>query len=171
MDFYKHEKNFIIYIFYGSEKGFSKSIAEHLSIKMKENKVYGIKIDIMNNFFNYKLNKGDITFFITSTCALGDFPSNAKSFVKYLVDTKINNLEYTVLAIGDSTYEEYCNAGKRLDTLLKKAGGKDFKSITLFDESIHDNEEIEVWFEDCSNYVSEYKKKLYNWFIKSMSSP
>ena len=170
MSFFTHEKNFTVHIFYGSEKGFSKSIAENLSERMRKNKIQTINIDIMNNFFNYVIKEGDITFFITSTCVLGEFPSNAKKFAKDIVNMKIDNLKYTVLAIGDSNYEDFCYAGKRLDILLKNAGGVSFKPITLFDDSIHDNEEIESWIEESKQYVSKYKNNLYNWFIKSMSS-
>lgn len=83
MNFFGVEKQFTIYIFYGSEKGFVKSIANVFFDKLKkESKLSNIKLDVINNFFNYTINKGDFIFFLISTTGDGELPENAKKFRK-----------------------------------------------------------------------------------------
>ena len=55
---------------------------------------------------------------IVSTHGEGDPPQSALDFFDYVEGPKapkLNALRFAILALGDSTYEHYCEAGKRLD--------------------------------------------------------
>lgn len=169
MEYFNIQKNFTVYIFYGSETGLSKSIGEIFLTQLKKLSLYQVKIDVMNNFFKYDIKLGDLCFFIISTTGEGEFPKNAIEFHKKIRKVKTDNIEYSLLALGNSNYKHFCHAGKITDRLLKFSGAKNFNQITLFDDAIDDNDIIEKWMCKNKKYIVEYKNKLFNWFIQSMS--
>ena len=61
---------------------------------------------------------------VTSTSGDGEFPHNAAVFWEELQSCtqSLSGLNYAVLALGDSTYNFFCNAGRLLDTQLEKLG-------------------------------------------------
>lgn len=64
---------------------------------------------------------------ITSTYGDGDMPDNAQPFWDWLKTDSakvMSHLHYAVLALGDSKYEHFCAAGKRIDSRLEELGAK-----------------------------------------------
>jgi sulfite reductase (NADPH) flavoprotein alpha-component len=64
---------------------------------------------------------------ITSTYGDGDMPDNAQNFWNWLqcdAAKALAHLEYSVLALGDSHYEHFCAAGKKIDERLEHLGAK-----------------------------------------------
>ena len=62
---------------------------------------------------------------IVSTHGEGDPPQPAADFFEFVEGRKAPSLEgmrFAVLGLGDSTYEYYCEAGKRLDRRLEELG-------------------------------------------------
>lgn len=62
---------------------------------------------------------------VCSTFGEGEFPDNALLFWEALsADTaeRLEHLHFTVLALGDTSYELFCNAGKLLDERLETLG-------------------------------------------------
>ncbi|OFJ55150.1 diflavin oxidoreductase [Mycolicibacterium grossiae] len=69
----------------------------------------------------------DATHFVVvcSTFGEGEFPDNALLFWEALSAAdavRLDHLSFAVLALGDTSYESFCNAGKLLDTRLEELG-------------------------------------------------
>tara|TARA_B100000676_G_C17399444_1_gene494237 strand:- start:160 stop:567 length:408 start_codon:yes stop_codon:yes gene_type:complete len=63
---------------------------------------------------------------VTSTTGEGDLPTNGEDFWDDLkgYEQNFNNLNYSVCALGDSSHNIFCGAGKKVDEKLSQLGAK-----------------------------------------------
>ncbi|SET68510.1 flavodoxin domain-containing protein [Thalassotalea agarivorans] len=85
----------------------------------------------------------------TSTHGNGDFPENIEQFVEDLTHSEepLADLNFAVVAIGDSNYDTFCHAGKNLEKLLLSKGCKKITDTLLLDmaEDIDPEALAETW--------------------------
>lgn len=64
--------------------------------------------------------------FVVSTYGEGDPPDVATVFARQVLahPAQLPHLEYAVLALGDSSYQQFCGFGRRLDDWLVRAGAR-----------------------------------------------
>ncbi|SDH02971.1 sulfite reductase (NADPH) alpha subunit [Alteribacillus persepolensis] len=131
-----------ITILYGSQTGNSQSIAEEAGEKLK-GQGYDITLSSMDEFKPKALKKVDQLLVIVSTHGEGDPPDNALSFYEFLQGRrapKLENLRYSVLALGDTSYEFFCQTGKDFDKRLEELGAV----------RVHDRVDCDVDFEESA---------------------
>ena len=172
MDYFT-KKNISVYIFFGSQTGYSKSVAYELNKKIINRvRPMNINIDILNNFLNYNIKQDDFTIILLSTTGDGEFPDNSNKIFKSLRKNKtldLDNINYCLLGFGDSNYNSFCHSSKVLDRLLKKRKAIKFIETEFNDDSLNSNKTIDAWMEKVVLYLQNYKNTLFDWFINSMT--
>ena len=112
-------------ILFGSETGNSRALAQALSEAAREVGRQPTVVDIADYKARQLRDEQDLLI-VVSTYGEGDPPQGAADFFEFLDSRKapkLPDLRFAVLALGDSTYERYCEAGKRLDRRLEELGG------------------------------------------------
>lgn len=113
-------------VLFGSQSGNSHGLAKKLVKKLEEQ---GLKttLSAMSDFKPNTLKKVQDLLLVVSTHGEGEPPDNAISFYEFLHSKrapKLDDLRFSVLALGDTTYEFFCQTGKDFDKRLEELGGK-----------------------------------------------
>lgn len=113
-------------VLYGSQTGNSHSLANKLSKKLEEES-FQVTLTSMSDFKPNGLKKIENLFIVVSTHGEGEPPDSAIPFYEYLHSKrapKLEGLRYSVLALGDTSYEFFCQTGKDFDKRLEELGGE-----------------------------------------------
>lgn len=111
-------------ILYGTQSGNSKYIAKETS-KMLASKGILSRVVNLSKFRASELLSERKVLIIVSTHGEGDAPSSAQKFISSLEGcSSLAHLEYSVCALGDSSYEHYCATGRFLDAQLQLLGAQ-----------------------------------------------
>jgi sulfite reductase (NADPH) flavoprotein alpha-component len=115
-------------IIFASQTGNAKGVAEALEQEAKAN---GIAVELFDasDYKGKNLAKETHVIIVASTNGEGEAPDNAIELHEFLQSKKapkLPNLQYGVIALGDSSYEFFCQTGKDFDTYLSKLGAKPF---------------------------------------------
>ncbi len=111
-------------ILYGSQTGNSQGLAEKYASALKAQNV-DVTISSLGKFKATNLKKITNLLLIVSTHGEGDPPDQAIQFYEFLHSKrapKLEHLHYSVLALGDSSYEFFCKTGKDFDEQFAKLG-------------------------------------------------
>ena len=113
-----------ITILFASQTGNSQKIAHKLASAIQdENNT--VTVASTADFKVNNLKKLDHLFIVASTHGEGEPPDNAISFYEYLHSKRapqLNDVKYSVLALGDTSYEFFCKTGIDFDERLKALG-------------------------------------------------
>lgn len=111
-------------ILYGTQTGNAEGVANDAAAAAKlqgfDVKVSGLDEIELDEFAGCKY-----VLIVTSTYGEGEMPDNAELFWDALSATTAPRLEgvsYGVLALGDTSYDEFCQAGKLFDIRLEQLG-------------------------------------------------
>jgi sulfite reductase (NADPH) flavoprotein alpha-component len=134
-------------ILYGSQTGNSRGLAKKSAQTLEANG-YLVTVSAMSDFKPNNLKKLQNLLIIASTHGEGDPPDNAISFHEFLYSKrapKLEDLHFSVLALGDSSYEFFCQTGKDFDTRLEELGGT--RLYPRFDCDVDFDEPAAEWLE------------------------
>ncbi len=126
-------------VLFGSQTGNSERLAKQLADRLAERGIRFALLDMLQCTKTH-LQEAQTLLLIVSTHGDGDPPERAVPLSELLAGRKAPRLEhvrYAVLALGDSSYERYCEAGRQFDARLEALGAQKF----------HPREECDVDFD------------------------
>ena len=113
-------------VLYASETGNSTALAKALAQDAKAQGIHATAVSMADYKVRALKDEQDLVV-IASTHGEGDPPQAGIGFFEFLESRKapkLPQLRFAVLALGDSTYEKYCEAGKRIDRRLEELGAR-----------------------------------------------
>ena len=122
-------------ILYGSQTGNGERLAEELC-EQAQARGFATTCASLAEFKPAALKRVTHAVFVVSTHGDGDPPDDAELFYEYLVSGRmpqLDKLQYTVLALGDSSYANFCQTGREFDGGLADLGASRFLPLTEFD--------------------------------------
>lgn len=137
----------LMHILYGSQTGNSESVANDAANTAK---THGLKpiIKSMDEIEVDALAAMEYLLIITSTYGEGEMPDNAQMLWDAIKDEsapKLTDMKYSVLALGDTSYDQFCQAGIDWDNRLKELGAN----------RIYDRMDCDVDFEELAeNWIA-----------------
>ena len=154
--------NKVLTIIYGSRTGNGEMLAK----KMQEAAIEkGLTVNLQNaaSYKTRDLQNEKNLVVIVSTHGDGVPPFAARELHEFIHSKrapKLENTNFAVLALGDSTYYHFCKAGVDFDVQLEKLGGK--RLVQRADCDVDFEEQADKWIADtlqafCGPEVSESK--------------
>ncbi|MEZ2719028.1 assimilatory sulfite reductase (NADPH) flavoprotein subunit [Niallia circulans] len=143
-----------ITILFGSQTGNAQSLAKNHGNRLKE-LGFNVTVQSMGDFKPNNLKKIQNLLVIVSTHGEGDPPDTAIAFHEFLHGKrapKLENFQYSVLALGDSSYEFFCETGKQFDKRLEELGGT--RLYPRVDCDLDYDEPASEWFEGIVSSLS-----------------
>ncbi|MGC3788127.1 assimilatory sulfite reductase (NADPH) flavoprotein subunit [Priestia aryabhattai] len=144
-------------ILYGSQTGNAQGLAENTG-KTLEAKGFNVTVSSMNDFKPNNLKKLENLLIVVSTHGEGEPPDNALSFHEFLHGRrapKLENFRFSVLSLGDSSYEFFCQTGKEFDVRLAELGGE--RLYPRVDCDLDFEEPANKWLKGVIDGLSESK--------------
>ena len=111
-------------IVYGTQTGNSEELANEAAALAKT-KGYQPRVAGLDAVSMDQLSQMESLIVVISTYGEGEMPDNAQLFWEALSATtapRLESLNFGVLALGDTSYEHFCRAGKLIDTRLEQLG-------------------------------------------------
>lgn len=93
---------------------------------------------------------------VASTHGEGDPPDTAAEFYQFLMGSKapkLDNLWYSVLALGDSSYAQFCGVGKAIDARLESLGAT--RLVPRRDCDLDYHEDSKAWSDDLLRVLGD----------------
>jgi sulfite reductase (NADPH) flavoprotein alpha-component len=123
-------------IMFGSQTGSAEQLAKKIA-RDADKQGFGPTVLALDDFAKADLSKPQPVVIVTSTWGDGDLPDNAAAFWTFLSSEtapRFEHLHYSVLALGDSSYSDFCGAGKKIDARFEHLGAKRFQPRTDCDK-------------------------------------
>jgi sulfite reductase (NADPH) flavoprotein alpha-component len=126
-------------VLFGSQTGNSERLARQLAERLTARGVRFTLLDMLR-CTKVHLQEAQVLLLVVSTHGDGDPPERAVPLSELLHGRKaprLDHLRYSILALGDSSYEKFCEAGRQFDARLEALGA----------QRLHPREECDVDFD------------------------
>ena len=138
-----------------SQTGNARGVAESLYTKLKNAGVEAA-LKSASEFKSKTLPDEDIVLLVTSTQGEGEPPEEALPLYKFVFGKKapdLGKLSFAVLGLGDSSYPNYCQAGKDFDAKFAELGARRLNDLGICDLEFQNA--ADAWVEAVVPKVAE----------------
>lgn len=134
-------------VLYGTESGNSEILADR-TVKAAKKRGFQAVMKNMAEISTADLAKATNLLVIVSTWGDGEPPETAISFYNEFMSAEISltNVRYSVCALGDTSYEKFCQVGKDMDARLEAFGAS--RITARRDCDLDYEESYTSWLED-----------------------
>ncbi len=145
----------IIHILYGTQTGNSEALANDAAASAK---AHGLKplIRSMDEVELTLFEKMDYLLIITSTYGEGEMPDNAQMLWEAVSSDdapSLKHMKYSVLALGDTSYDQFCQAGIEWDRRLAELGAE--RIYDRIDCDVDFEEPAELWISEVIPHMAD----------------
>ncbi|RZK72993.1 MAG: sulfite reductase subunit alpha, partial [Rhodococcus sp. (in: high G+C Gram-positive bacteria)] len=115
-----------MHVLYGSQTGNAEGVAEDAAAAARS-QGFAPVVSALDDVDTDALAAMHRVLVVTSTYGEGEMPDNAELFWQALAAEtapRLENTDFAVLALGDTGYDGYCQAGKMIDTRLEQLGAR-----------------------------------------------
>ncbi|PRY01229.1 sulfite reductase (NADPH) alpha subunit [Pontibacter ummariensis] len=142
-------------VLYGSHTGNSEGLANNLAALAK---AQGVEVEVsdMASFKTRDLKKVTNLAVLVSTHGIGEPPVQAEELYNFLHSKKapdLSHVKFSVLALGDSSYVDFCQTGKAFDAVLEKLGAQRISPRVDCDVDYED--QAEAWQQSFLQLISQ----------------
>jgi sulfite reductase (NADPH) flavoprotein alpha-component len=143
-------------ILYGSQTGNGEELARLAYGKARER---GFKAVVkgLSDYKKTQLKNEQNLLMVVSTHGEGDPPDDAEEMHEFLHSKKaprLDHLRFAVLALGDTSYENFCQTGRDFDQRLESLGGQ--RVHARVDCDVDYEEAAEAWIEGALAAFAEH---------------
>jgi sulfite reductase (NADPH) flavoprotein alpha-component len=143
-----------ITLLYGTETGNAKRAASTAAHQIKQHG-QRVKLVSVDQYKFHDLAKENNLLIIISTQGDGDPPVAAQKFYDYLHTTaeKLPDTNFSVLALGSTSYPQFCKIGIDVDQQLERLGGKRLLPVVKCDDDFE--EDADEWLNTVLQKLSQ----------------
>ena len=113
-----------ITVLFGSQTGNAEKLAHLLHSRLVDHGFLA-RVEGMGSYKTAQIKRDRHLLIVVSTYGEGDPPDNALAFHEFLFGKKapkLDGIQFSVLALGDSSYEHFCKTGRDIDERLAELG-------------------------------------------------
>jgi sulfite reductase (NADPH) flavoprotein alpha-component len=133
-------------VLYGTESGNSETLADR-AVKEAKKRGFAATMRNMADVSPADLAKAESLLVIVSTWGDGEPPESAAAFFKDFMsaEVKLSSTRFSVCALGDTSYEKFCQTGKDIDARLAVLGAT--RVADRQDCDVHYEEDFSKWLD------------------------
>jgi sulfite reductase (NADPH) flavoprotein alpha-component len=144
-----------ILILYGTETGNSELLAMDAENLAKELD-FDVTVNGMDEITLSDIQDNGNVLIVCSTWGDGEQPDNAIDLYESVEgsdDASMSGVGFAVLALGDTAFDLFCEAGIQWDNILQEKGGN--RISERIDCDVDYEDDAEAWIEDTLNLFKE----------------